>query len=56
MTDADALQMRDYQQLLSAALGFWTNIPFSIHTVELGDWSLLDTVRARPRMWREADG
>ena len=24
------------------------------HTLEQGDWSLLDPVRARPRMWRDA--
>jgi hypothetical protein len=26
------------------------------HVLELGDWSLLDTVRGRPRMWRDVDG
>jgi hypothetical protein len=25
------------------------------HDLEQGDWSLLDAVRARPRMWRDAD-
>jgi len=24
------------------------------HTIEQGDWSLLDPVRARPKMWRDA--
>jgi hypothetical protein len=26
------------------------------HVLEPGDWSLLDTVRGRPRMWRDVDG
>jgi hypothetical protein len=26
------------------------------HMLEQGDWSLLDAVRARPRMWRDLDG
>jgi hypothetical protein len=26
------------------------------HVVEPGDWSLLDAVRGRPRMWRDVDG
>jgi hypothetical protein len=26
------------------------------HEVEQGDWSLLDAVRGRPRMWRDVDG
>ncbi|HVC51299.1 MAG TPA: hypothetical protein VND87_04690 [Stellaceae bacterium] len=26
------------------------------HVVEQGDWSLLDAVRGRPRMWRDVDG
>jgi hypothetical protein len=26
------------------------------HEVEQGDWSLLDAVRHRPRMWRDIDG
>jgi hypothetical protein len=26
------------------------------HEVEQGDWSLLDAVRGRPRMWRDIDG
>jgi len=26
------------------------------HELEPGDWSLLDNVRGRPRMWRDVDG
>jgi hypothetical protein len=26
------------------------------HQLEQGDWSLLDAVRGRPRMWRDIDG
>jgi hypothetical protein len=26
------------------------------HVLEQGDWSLLDAVRGRPRMWRDLDG
>ena len=26
------------------------------HVLEQGDWSLLDAVRSRPRMWRDVDG
>lgn len=26
------------------------------HELEQGDWSLLDAVRGRPRMWRDIDG
>jgi hypothetical protein len=26
------------------------------HVLEQGDWSLLDAVRVRPRMWRDVDG
>ena len=26
------------------------------HVLEQGDWSLLDAVRGRPRMWRDASG
>jgi hypothetical protein len=26
------------------------------HELEQGDWSLLDVVRGRPRMWRDVDG
>ena len=26
------------------------------HVLEQGDWSLLGTVRGRPRMWRDVDG
>jgi hypothetical protein len=26
------------------------------HVLEQGDWSLLDAVRGRPRMWRDVDG
>jgi hypothetical protein len=26
------------------------------HILESGDWSLLDAVRGRPRMWRDVDG
>ena len=26
------------------------------HVLEQGDWSLLDVVRGRPRMWRDLDG
>jgi hypothetical protein len=26
------------------------------HVLEQGDWSLLDAVRGRPRMWRDVEG
>ena len=36
------------------ALGLEPRPPFPKgHTLEQGDWSLLDPVRARPRMWRD---
>ncbi len=39
------------------ALGREPRAPFPIgHKVEQGDWSLLDAVRGRPRMWRDVDG
>jgi hypothetical protein len=37
------------------SLGFEPRPPFPKgHTLEQGDWSLLDKVRARPKMWRDA--
>jgi hypothetical protein len=31
--------------------------PFPLgHVLEQGDWTLLDAVRGRPRMWRDVDG
>jgi hypothetical protein len=37
------------------SLGFEPRAPFPQgHTLEQGDWSLLDPVRARPKMWRDA--
>ena len=37
------------------SLGFEPRPPFPKgHTLEQGDWSLLDPVRARPKMWRDA--
>lgn len=37
------------------SLGLEPRPPFPEgHTLEQGDWSLLDPVRARPKMWREA--
>jgi hypothetical protein len=37
------------------SLGFEPRAPFPKgHTLEQGDWSLLDPVRARPKMWRDA--
>jgi hypothetical protein len=37
------------------SLGLEPRPPFPKgHTLEQGDWSLLDPVRARPRMWRDA--
>ena len=37
------------------SLGLETRPPFPLgHTVEQGDWSLLDPVRARPKLWRDA--
>lgn len=37
------------------SLGLEPRPPFPKgHTVEQGDWSLLDPVRARPKMWRDA--
>jgi hypothetical protein len=38
------------------SLGLEPGAPFPKgHTVEQGDWSLLDAVRNRPPMWRDAD-
>lgn len=40
-----------------AALGLEPRPPFPRgHELEQGDWSLLDAVRGRPRMWRDVDG
>ena len=40
-----------------AALGLEPRPPFPKgHVIEDGDWSLLDAVRGRPRMWRDVDG
>ena len=37
------------------SLGLEPRPPFPQgHTLEQGDWSLLDPVRARPKMWRDA--
>jgi hypothetical protein len=37
-----------------AALGMEPRPPFPKgHVVEQGDWSLLDAVRGRPKMWRD---
>jgi hypothetical protein len=37
------------------SLGLEPRPPFPKgHTLEQGDWSLLDVVRARPKMWRDA--
>jgi hypothetical protein len=39
------------------ALGREPRPPFPQgHILEQGDWSLLDAVRGRPRMWRDVDG
>ena len=39
------------------ALGIEPSAPFPKGRVlEQGDWSLLDAVRGRPRMWRDVDG
>jgi hypothetical protein len=39
------------------ALGLEPRAPFPRgHVLEQGDWSLLDAVRGRPRMWRDVDG
>lgn len=39
------------------ALGLEPRPPFPKgHTLEQGDWALLDAVRGRPRMWRDVDG
>jgi hypothetical protein len=39
------------------ALGIEPRPPFPKgHVLEQGDWSLLDAVRGRPRMWRDVDG
>ena len=39
------------------ALGIEPQAPFPKGRVlEQGDWSLLDAVRGRPRMWRDVDG
>jgi hypothetical protein len=40
-----------------AALGLEPRPPFPKgHSLQQGDWSLLDAVRGRPRMWRDVDG
>jgi len=37
------------------SLGLEPRPPFPKgHTLEQGDWSLLDPVRARPKLWRDA--
>lgn len=39
-----------------AALGLEARAPFPKgHALEPGDWSLLDVVRGRPRMWRDVE-
>ena len=39
------------------SLGLDPRAPFPKgHVLEAGDWSLLDAVRGRPRMWRDIDG
>ena len=39
------------------ALGIEPRAPYPKgHVLEQGDWSLLDTVRGRPRLWRDIDG
>jgi hypothetical protein len=39
------------------ALGLEPRAPFPLgYALEQGDWSLLDAVRGRPRMWRDIDG
>jgi hypothetical protein len=39
------------------ALGIEPQAPFPQgRALEQGDWSLLDAVRGRPRMWRDVDG
>ena len=39
------------------SLGLEPRPPFPKgHVLEQGDWSLLDAVRGRPRMWRDVDG
>jgi hypothetical protein len=39
------------------ALGLEPRPPFPRgHALEQGDWSMLDRVRGRPRMWRDVDG
>jgi hypothetical protein len=39
------------------ALGLEPRPPYPKgHILEQGDWSLLDAVRGRPRMWRDTDG
>jgi len=39
------------------SLGLEPRAPFPKgHVLEQGDWSLLDAVRGRPRMWRDVDG
>jgi hypothetical protein len=44
---------RDDRVVLS--LGLEPRAPFPKgHTLEQGDWSLLDPVRTRPKMWRDA--
>jgi hypothetical protein len=44
---------RDDRVVIS--LGLEPRPPFPKgHTLEQGDWSLLDPVRARPKMWRDA--
>jgi hypothetical protein len=42
---------------VARSLGLQPRAPYPKgHVLDQGDWSLLDAVRARPRMWRDVDG
>ena len=51
------LQCYYHDDRVLRALGIEPQSPFPKGRVlEQGDWSLLDAVRSRPRMWRDVDG
>ena len=55
--DATALLVGQHIATVVRALGHEPRAPFPRgHALEQGEWSLLDAVRDRPRMWRDVDG
>lgn len=52
-----ALQCCYRDDRVMRALGLDPRPPYPQgHVLEPGDWSLLDAVRSRPRLWRDTDG